>query len=115
VSETALTGGRFLAPVCASWFSLALSSLSFVEHCVVTAGQSKTQKINNKFDVKMIRSGEQVFHGHLLRRVEEPFMCEGTHSAFGGHVLRELAACCHEMQLRFFLFVAHCHCGEKQV
>ena len=50
VSEAALTGGRLWpSPVCAGWFSLALSlslylSLSFVEHCVVTAGQSKTQK-----------------------------------------------------------------------
>lgn len=37
--------GRSLAPVCASWFSLALSLfiyLSSMEHCVVTAGQSKT-------------------------------------------------------------------------
>lgn len=53
--------GRSLAPACASWFSLALSlsltlslSVSFVEHCVVTAGQSKTQKMNKKFDVKRI-------------------------------------------------------------
>lgn len=41
--------------------SLSLS-LSFVEHCVVTAGQSKTQKINKKFDVKSIRSGKAGFH-----------------------------------------------------
>lgn len=42
----------------------------------------------------------------------------GTSSAFDGHVLRELAACCHGLPLlrcsgAFFLFVAHCHCEEK--
>lgn len=68
VSETALTGGGFwLLRVLVGSLLLCLSlslflclssslslSVSFVEHCVVTAGQSKIQKINKKFDVKRI-------------------------------------------------------------
>ena len=119
-------GGRSLAPVCASWFSLALSlslslSLSFVEHCVVTAGQSKTQKINKKCDVKRISKwqGEQVFIGvswdvpKSRSRVRGPLCIWRPCFARASCVLSWVTT--PEMQLRFFLFVAHCHCGEKQV
>lgn len=104
------------------WLGGEVSGSCVCAHCVVTAGQSKTQKINKKFDVKRIfRSGGQ--NGFSLA---PPDTCRravhvrGTPSAIGGHVFAR-ASCvlswvpAPEMQLRFCHFVAHCHCGEKQV
>lgn len=102
-------GGLWLLCVLADSLFLCLSlsisiSLSSVEHCVVTAGQSKTQKIYKKFDVRMISKwrGGQVSIGTSWGVSKEPFICEGPPSTFGGHVLRELAACCHGCSCAFF-------------
>lgn len=108
VSETALTGGRSLAPVCASWFSLALSlSLSLSLLCGALCcnrwpveNSKDQQNIWCEKDSKWQRRTD--FQWHLPRRVKEPFIWVST---FGGHVLRELAACCHGFPL------LRCSCG----